>query len=613
VVPLLVAVAALASAGFLYVQFLQVDRALWYGNDHDRNAHYLFCLRMGADVRNGQFLNLLVDFSKGSAAWPPLQGVLAAGALVVGGLDYRLAVLPSLLGYVLAAAFGFLAARRAAPAGGNLAGFVAAACVLLSPAYRAFATDIMLESLGAGLSLAALYCYLVAVQGRSDNRAAGRWLGIALTALFLHKYNYWLLVVFAMTAAEVTSRPAACIQLARDALSRVDWRRWARTQLLHPLNYVLAVLLLVIGASYANGPRPLVVAGLAIPVSPPLNLITVAFAVFFLRLALWWLRAGRAWVAGFDARLRQVVFWHLWPMAFWFLLPKHLGVFVWYVSPANSAGAKPSLLDGAAAYARWAATDYHAGLWSAVAVGVLVFVALAAWRRLRPGGHVILLFVLIAAALTVIHPSHKARHMHTWLAGAWAAAGVGAAVLTCGRLTALLPRARPWLAAAAAAGLLLLQMRECHRPGHAEEGGPHPQAGSALDVTDYYLPDLDHAHQAAVVSETPMRFLGEWTYLQRRGRLDGLEDVWFGFAGDGLDERGGFERWLQTTKTDTLVVVELSPRPTDSGEGVMERGHYAAVRDLLLGQQVFHKVKSRLFPQQACTVSVWKREAASGG
>jgi len=48
--------------------------------------------------------------------WGPLHMTLAAVALLVGGFDYRIAVLPSLAGWIATAIFAFLAARRAAPA-----------------------------------------------------------------------------------------------------------------------------------------------------------------------------------------------------------------------------------------------------------------------------------------------------------------------------------------------------------------------------------------------------------------------------------------------------------------------------------------------------------------
>src|SRR5205807_311774 len=114
--------------------------------------------------------------------WGPLQDVLAALIVAGTGGDYRVAVLPSLAGWVMSAVFAFLLARRAVTRGGNLAGQAAALLVLVSPSHKAFATDLMLESLGAGLTLAVLYFYVAAIQ--DGGISAGRWLGLSLTLIF---------------------------------------------------------------------------------------------------------------------------------------------------------------------------------------------------------------------------------------------------------------------------------------------------------------------------------------------------------------------------------------------------------------------------------------------
>src|SRR5688500_11028038 len=115
---------------------------------------------MALDLREGKLLQLLHHFDVGSRMWGPLHPTLMAPVLALGGIDYRLGVIPSLTGWIGAALFGFLAARRAAPNGGNVAGFIAALFILASPAHGAYATDTMLESLGGCLTLAVIYCYL---------------------------------------------------------------------------------------------------------------------------------------------------------------------------------------------------------------------------------------------------------------------------------------------------------------------------------------------------------------------------------------------------------------------------------------------------------------------
>jgi hypothetical protein len=129
-----------------------------------------------------------------------------------GGPDYRLAVLPSLAAWVGTIVLAFLCARRLAPGLPNGAGAMAAALVAASPGMRAFATDIMLESLGACLSLGVLYAAVRYVA--TPTRSSARWLALALTLLFYEKYNYWFLVVLALGLTVATALPS--------------WRRWDR-------------------------------------------------------------------------------------------------------------------------------------------------------------------------------------------------------------------------------------------------------------------------------------------------------------------------------------------------------------------------------------------------
>jgi hypothetical protein len=592
----------------LYSHWLTVHRALWDSPVHDRNAHYLFSLRLAADVRQGHVFALLGHLAT-AAIWPPLHGVLAGAVLLAGGLDYRLAVLPSLGGWLLTVLFGFLVARRAVRRGGNLAGLTAALFILASPAYRAYATDIMLESLGAGLSLVVLYCYLLTLQADTDKPWPGRCLGLALTALFLHKYNYWLLVLLALAADEVGSRPRAAWDLAWATASNIDWPRWLRSQLRAPLNYVLLVLLVLSAAVLARGDRPVVVQGRAVSLYPPHNLIQAAYVVFFLRLVGWWKTFGRDGSRQLDRRLRQVVGWHLWPAAVYLLLPKHASYFAWYVGPTNAhPGQKFDILAGLTEYSGWAVTEYHLTAWWAVLAGGLCLAALLLGRsRLAPGGAAVLWLLVIGAALTVTHPNHKARCLHSWLPAGWVLAGVGLSALVYGRLTARLPRARPWLAGAAVAGLGWAALPTLTAPGHAIEGGPHPEAACWLDPVDFCRPDLDRARRAIVLASVPVRALAQWTVLERDGRLDRLEENWAGFAGPGVDNRAGFLHWLKGTDCDTLVFFDrLAPGPVACDE-FPDCAAHAQLRDLLLVQRAFGLVKEQAFPRHGCRVQVWKR------
>lgn len=607
-VPTLVLAAAIVLAASLYSGFRAVDRHLWDNPIHDRNSHYLYSLRLATDLRQGDVPRFVYHLDQ-ARVWPPLHGVVGAAVLLVGGLDYRLAVLPNVAGWVGTVFFGFLVARRMLPRGGTLAGLVAALFIAASPAHRAFATDIMLESLGAFLSLVVLYCYLRAVQGPGDSRAAGRWLGLALTALFLHKYNYWALLVLTLGVTEAAARPRLLGQGLRRAWQRWDTRSWLSSQARHPLTWVLALFLLPIAAVFWHGPQPLTWRGHSVSLYPPHTLIHLAYVVLFLRVLSWWRASGRKWASGLDVRLQEVIRWHVWPAAAWLLLPKHPSYFLWYLSAAN---ADPShhfaVLEGLRTYSRWLMEDYHRDLGCTLLAGALCLIGLLCGRRLRPGSTAVLVLVLLAGALTVGHPNQKARCLHSWIAAVWITGGVGLASLIYGRFTAPVARVRPWLAVGVVGGLVWLQGPALSSAGYCLDSGPRPDHPSWVDVTDAYLTDIATSRRTVVLAAVPVRALTQWAVLERCGGLDRLEEHWWGFADDEADNRREFAAWLPSTACDTIVFVERLPgrAPWEAGP---ECDLHAQLLDVLRGQEVFRLVRQRDFPKHFCRVLIWRRDS----
>ena len=224
-----------------------------------------------------KFLSIMLGQSK---VWPPVHGLLTALLMAPGGPDYRLAVIPSLLGWWITAAFAFLTAKRISPAGGDAAGLIAAALVLASPAYRDYGTDIMLESLGAGLTMMALYMYVVAVQEASAR--AWRNLAIVLTVLFFEKYNYWMLAALALGGAEILRHPRHCLKTARAVIGRVN-RQVLVGELSNPLNLIAIAMLVLMVAAWIRGPQPLKLGRYRISVYPPRDLLTAAYAALALQ------------------------------------------------------------------------------------------------------------------------------------------------------------------------------------------------------------------------------------------------------------------------------------------------------------------------------------------
>jgi hypothetical protein len=631
-VPILVLVVAVLFAVLQFSYFLEVRRYLWYGGAHDRNSHYLFALQLATNARAGRIVELLRDLD-GARMWPPLHGLVAAGVLLVGGCDSSVAVLPSLAGWVLTVVFAFLIAQRAVPRGGTLAGLTAVVFLLASPAFRAFATDILLESLGAALSLTAVHAYLVAVQNQGRSPWPGRWLGLVLTLLFLHKYNYWMLVVLALAVTTLLDQSTARWRAWWGVVRRFDLRGWLASELRRPSTLILVALVAVIGGVLAHGPRPIEWGAWSFWLFPPHNIIHIAYVIVFIRLVVWW-RSGRvlspdvdggslasqmtrwrqsgsARAAHVDAWCRPVIAWHLWPLAVWFLLPKRLGYFLLYVSPTNTAqGPRFTPLASAQTYLGWMTTEYHLHLPSLLLALTLFALALVNYRRLRPGAQAVLWLGLFGFALAVLHPNQKARFMHSWLPVLWVGAGMGLALLMHGRLTRRFPAARPWVATAVLTGLLTMHLSALTTTGHATEAGPHTNEPSTLELTDFYLPELDRSRRCTILPTMAFRPTAEWTFLERYGTLDRLEGTWFGFADDGLDNRQGFRRWLETTSVDTLVYLERRGDQC-AWENASECNH-AELRDMLQTQHAFVRVREKDFPHLSCVVTVWKRAPRVG-
>lgn len=592
----LVVVVAAVLAAILGDRFLAQHRHLWWSISHDRNAHYAFGLTLANHVQRWDLVGAIRDLD-GARMWPPLHGVLVAVTQVLSGNEERLAVLPSLMGWAALLVFGFLVARRVAGRYGNLAGFTTLVFLASSPAYKAYATDIMLESVGAALSMAALYFYLVAVQDR--DRAAAVRLGLTLTLLMLQKYNYWLLVCLALTISELSLHGRAYWDLARAAAR--PWQSWAtwRAQLLQPLHYaILGLAALLVAATLSD--EPWHVLGRTTSAPSPITLISLIYACAFVRLLLWWRAEGRTWTRGFDPRWRSLIAWHLWPMAIWLLWPKKMAYFMKYLlaNPGENA-ATNGWLAGLRYHAGGIVNEYHLGLVSAAAAAVLVGVALLYFQRWRPGGLAIVVFLGLAFMLTIPHENRKTRFVHSWLAASWVLAGVGVASL------AGAGGWQRWAAGAALAGVLAIQGPGLLTAGRAVEGGTKLNRPSLLEVTDAYLPTLQHARHPMILSNMPMKHLARWTYLQRYGNADHLEGDIKNYGDTEAQNREAFQAWLASTKCDTLVFVDVA-----TTSKYHEITPYVALKRLpalLSRQPIFHLTKSRYLPDHGITVQIWQR------
>jgi hypothetical protein len=160
------------------------------------------------------------------------------------------------------------------------------------------------------------------------------------------------------------------------------------------------------------------------------------------------------------------------------------------------------------------------------------------------------------------------------------------------------------------AGLAWAEWPALGGAGHAMEGGPRPDHGSLLDLTDAYLPEVARGGRTAVLGAVPVRTLTQWAVLERCGRLDPLEEHWWGFADDRPGNRAAFAGWLRTTACDTIVFVDRLPgRPRwESGPELVR---HADLLELLRRQDAFRLAKQRDFPDHCCRVLVWRRAPAT--
>lgn len=549
--PLVVGIAAGVVATALGAQYLGNWPALWTDVVHDRNAHLDLGLGLASDVVHGRVAGVVRNLDR-ARTWPPLHdGMLVAASVAAFGMDIRAAVLPSLAAFVAAGVFAFLIARRLA---GPAAGAIAAAMVLASPAMRAFATDVMLESPGAALTLAALYA---AVRVRQDGTPTDwRWLAAALTGLFFLKYNYWLLVVLALLG-DAGLRHGRTWLSWRPAGPLWTWRH-VGGELLHPLSLLAFAGIALCAWVRFTGGGDVRLFGRVVAVRSNLNLATFAYWVVLARLGPWYWRHGRQ-IAAADARVSALVNGHLLPIIAWLAWPQKLACFLWVLNPADNVGEFPAdgLGSGLRFYASALANDYHGDAWAAALVGVLMVIAVGAGvcGRLQPGWTAVLALVVVAGVLTVRHPNRKSRFLHSWLPAVWVLAGAGMASL---------PRRTPganWLAAATAGAVVLFQLPELFSQPHAPEGGLRLERPSAVAITDSYLEHLDGARRPAILSNVPLKFLARWTYLDRYGRghrplteIPGFDATSVSASNDAV-----MDRWLAATDCDVLVWIDISP------------------------------------------------------
>ena len=398
----------------------------------------------------------------------------------------------------------------------------------------------MLESLGACLTMACVYFYLVVVQDGGPRSV--RWLGLALTLLFLTKYNYWLLVALGLAVGELVRNRAFVCRLRLSARSLIGSAKPQAVyrQLRNPLNYLLAPsgVLLLIGF-IRDG---------TLPASRPSKMwphpqitVYVAYLLFVARLVQWYLAGGREWLRLQPRTVQQLFAWHGLPILLWFLWPKRLAYCLWYLTRDHGSELSTTH-DSLAFYWTGLSGDYHQAAWSLVLMGVLLGLGCLCCRRLRPGGVAVVICLLVIVALNLQHHSKLSRFMHSWIALAWVVAGAGFVQVLRPTWPGRLERLKPLGAGLAVLGLAAVQAPGLTGPGFAREGGCKPERLQIFEVPRS-LPAIARSAGVTLVSNLPLHSMLDWTYLEFSGQWRRVDTTLRGLSFDGINRKSSRAGW----------------------------------------------------------------------
>jgi hypothetical protein len=303
-----------------------------------------------------------------------------------------------------------------------------------------------------------------------------------------------------------------------------------------------------------------------------------------------------------------VVHWHVYPVCLWFLWPRRLGLFIWYVTCTQIGRAAPSdpWTGNLAYYWQCLTHDYHTSLASLVVVVALVALAVLLRRRREPASLAVVIFVAVAALLTNYHSANRSRFLHSWWAVTWVVAGVGAAGclewLVDHSLSRLARRMVPAAVCAALVGVACLQGAALVAPGHSEEGGVKPAQPNLLSLTDSVLPELADARHPAVISDPPFHLLLDWRRGERQRHRKGFLTPPRALL--TAPAPGQLDVWLEQSSCDVVLLIDAPCSPDAMPAPAVATGQ---VRNLLASSGKFVLASQRHFPALGnVTVEVWR-------
>jgi Dolichyl-phosphate-mannose-protein mannosyltransferase len=607
--PAIVAAAAVAIAVAMFAAYYQHPEGLWRNLWHDRSAHYGFGVDLAVALRTLNPIEFLVAL-EAVRIWAPLHPALLGVTLAFGGIDHRLAIVPSLVGWVMTIVLTWLIARRlfVDRLQGMVAGTVAAIFVMASPLFRTLATDVMLETVGAALTALSIWLYMRAIDAPHEY-AGWRALALALTLLFLEKQNYWLLTAVALALAIVSEDPRGWWARTRQFIAWPLVRDTIRNSFKDPLLIAFAVVCVIIVALLLKGPTVIHVFDRRVSLYPPGNLITVAWALLFIRIAVFWYQNRAALELGPMGR--AMLYWHAIPIGCFLLLPHRLQFFFFFVSPANRlATQRFDPWAGAQHYAQVFVENFQPAPWSAALAVALALLALTRIRRLTSGARMVLILLALSTAAVILHPNVEPRYLASWIFTVWIFAGAGAAIVVHWLTSRLAAAPRALVAAILVCVLGIVHIRASQsRPATPLVGTPIGPA-SDFDLAAAYLPAIAGLKHVGFVLRFAHNPFIKWSVRERcqcRATIDMPSPT---LPASREQVRQAVAEWIERTPAQRIIVIDTVGHYNQPDRGWADE-QARGMLDGMAGQHRFERIQTVWLPSYPAEVTIWAPRAAT--
>jgi len=607
----IVAAAAIAFAVAMLATYYQHPDELWRNLSHDRSAHYGFGVDLAVALRTLNPIEYLVAL-EGVRIWAPLHPAILGVVLASAGIDYRLAIVPSLIGWVMTVVLTWLIARHlfVDRVRGMVAGTVAAIFAIASPEFRALASDVMLETLGAGLTALSVWLYMRAIEAPHDY---GRWraLALGLTLLFLEKQNYWLLAVVSLALAVVSEAPRDWLARTRQLIAEIPARDVVRNSFKDPLLIAFAVVCMLILGLLLKGPTVVSVFDHRISLYPPGNLMAAAWALLLIRITILWYRHRAVFNDRIAPAGRAMFYWHAVPIGCFLLLPQRLGFLLFFVSPANSLPEQHfGPWSGAHQYAQVFAEGYQAAHWSAALAAALALLAATQIRHLTSGARLVLILLVISSAAVVLHPNVEGRYMASWIFTVWILAGAGAAIVVYWLTSRLSAAPRAAVAAILLCVVVLAHVHASQSHAAAAPVGSSTAPASDLDLAAAYLPAIAGFKHVGFVLSFKHNFFITWSVregCQCRARIDMPDPA---LPASREQVRQVVEAWVESTPAERIVAIDTFGRYNQPGQDWADE-QARGMMDGMATQHRFERIQTVSLPSYPADVTIWAPRPAT--